>query len=200
MFVLFTATMEPAGHHQLTHGASGRVAFGEHGEVVLTDYGHSDCHISLYQHDGAKYNLARKTHLPDGLGWACNKAVSDAIFLQSSYDTETYQLHTTDLQPMGRLHHKGVLLGAVFPNTLVYGQCRGGGKWIVNLHQPDGDIILEPPHERIWNWRLSVYRAEYIVVVESRTQSMDVFTKSSITLLLFCHISISNNITMQYLY
>ena len=173
---MFAATIEPAGHHKLTHGAQWRVAFGEHGKVVLND----DKDIYLYEHGGVEYRFARETRKPDGVaGWACNKAVSDTtIFIQGWYDdAPTHQLHIKDLHHMGRLDHKGALIGVLFPSTLVYGQSRDSDGYMITLHQPDGKVVLQPPRGRKSGGWLSVCRTgECIVVVEHHTQAMDVFS------------------------
>ena len=183
---VFAAAIKPAGHHKLTHEASWRVAFGERGEVVLDGGGD----IYLYEHDGVEYSFARKTQMPDDVvGWPCNKAVSDTtIFIQNrAGDSPTHQLHIKDLHHMGRLDHKGELCGMIYPSTLVYCQKRGSADYTITIHQPNEEMILQPPHGRKCYGSLSVCRAgECIVVVERNTQTMDVFSLSGNILLLFC--------------
>ena len=154
-----------------------------------------DRNIDIYQHDGIKYNLVRKAPLPDGAGWHCSKAVSDTtIFLQRNNDHPTYQVSIADQhQHMDRLNHKGGLRGILHPNTLVYGQMREYDDWVIILHQPDGDITLQPPDGRKWDAALSVCKAgEYVLVVERYTKSMDAFSMRGKVLLFFvwfffCH-------------
>ena len=180
---LFAATVEPVGHRKLlTHDPFERVTFNERGEVVLADHGH----IYLYLHDGMKYNLARKTPLPDGIKSHCRKAVSDtAIFLHAHYSAPIHQLDITDLHYVGRLHHKGLLLGAIHPGALMYEQRRDNYDFIILLKQPNGEMILQPPGGRKWGSKLSVCSAEeYLVVVEKHTESMDAFTMKGNILLL----------------
>ena len=184
---VFAATIEPTGHHKLTHEASWKVAFGARGEVVLDD----DDDIYLYEHDGVEYR-ARKTRMPDGVVVPCNKAVSDTtIFIQHWHDdSPTHQLHIKDLHHMGRLDQEGELCGMIYPSTLVYRQRRDRDDYMITLHQPNEEMILQPPPGRKWDWRLSVCRAgEWIVVVEYITQTMDVFSLSGNILLLFCHLN-----------
>ena len=183
---VFAATIEPAGRHELTHGAYCLVAFGERGDVVLDDA----AHIYLYHYAGMQYNLARKTWSPEGVRWNYYKAVSEAtIFLQQEVDGPTHQLSIRDLHHIGRLHHKGALNGAIYPNTLVYLQKRADDDWFITLHQPNGEVILQPPPGRTWGEELSVCRAGgCIVVVEIDTETMDVFATNGNILLLFCNI------------
>ena len=182
-FSVFAVATAPVGDPSSTHGASRLVAFGENGEVVLT----VDHHIYLYQHGGMKYSLAKKTYLPDGVGWDCFKAISNTtIFLQAHEYAPTHQLSSRDLHHMGSLDHKGKLLGLLYPSTLVYGQERSHKDWIIILHHADGEMILQPPRGRSWDWGLSVCRAgQYIVVVETWTQSIDAFSTGGNFLLLF---------------
>ena len=146
-------------------------------------------HIYLYQFDGMemKYKHAIKTRLPDGITDYCYKAVSEtAIFLQHDCDEPTHRLHKTDLHHMGNLHHKSDLRGIVHPGTLVYGQKRGDEDWIIILHEPGAEMILQPPDGRKWKGALSVCTAgtKYVVVVERHTKTMDIFSPSGNTLLL----------------
>ena len=151
----FAATIEPTGDLSLTHDASHLVAFGDNGEVVLTD----EHHIHLYRHDGSKYKLVGKTPLPDGVTKHCFKAVSDTtIFVQENTDQPTHQYDSTDLHQQGTLHHKGKLRGVLYPNTLVYGQKRTYKEWIIALHQPDEKVILKPPGAGKRDMALSVWQ------------------------------------------
>ena len=172
--LLFAATIEPACDLSLTHDASYLVAFGNNGKMVLTD----DRHIHLYRHDGSKYSLVGKISHPDGVTKHCYKAVSDTtIFVQENTDQPTHQYDSADLHQQGTLHHKGKLLGVLYPSTLVYGQKRAYEDWIIALHQPEGKVILKPPGARKWDVALSVCRTEdYFVVVETFTKSMAVFS------------------------
>ena len=190
---MFTATIEPAGHHDLTHEASSMVAFGEHGEVVLTDRDN----IYQYQHDGKKYSLEGKTRRHGHVGGACNKAISDTtIFMQlcsNGSPTHEHQLHTTDLRHIRTLDHKGQLCGLLYPNTLAYRWKRPSpnSEWIIILHQPNGEVTLQRSRlrRRKWDVGLSLCRAgEHIVVVERSMKSMDVFSTSGNILLLFYYI------------
>ena len=153
--------------------------------MVLTD----EHHIHLYRHDGRKYSLVGKIRLPDDVTKDCYKAVSDTtIFIQENTDDPTLQYYTTDLRQQGIVHHKGRLRGVLNPNTLVYGQKRVGGDWMIALYQPDGKVILKPPGARKWDMSLSVCRTEeYFVVVETVTKIMDVFSLGGNILLLFCN-------------
>ena len=188
---LFAASIERTGQHQLTHDASYLVAFGERGEVVLGD--RTD--ICVYQHDGVKFSISKKTRIPDGVWSFCNKAVSDtSVFLQKNiyHDSNipTHQLHLTDLHHMGTVDHQGKLCGTLYPSTLVYAHKRANGYWVIILHQPDGELILQPPHGHHWKEYLSVCRAgKYVVVVERLESSLDVFTISGNIILLSCHMS-----------
>ena len=167
----------------LADGASSYVAFGDHGTVALTD----DDHIHLYQHDGVKYCFVGKKPLPDDVGWDCYKAISvTTIFLQQNGDAPTYQYRCRDLHQLDKLDHEGHLCGVVYPNTLVYAQRRGDEDWILTLHLADGEMILQPHGGDKWDWGLSVCAAlEHILVVETKTKSMNVFTLSGNILLLF---------------
>ena len=175
--------IEPAGDLSLTYAAGPVVAFGENGEVVLTD-GH---HIHLHRHDGSKYKPVGKTPLPDGITKSCYKAISDTtIFVQENTDDPTHQYDSTDLDQLGTLDHKGTLRGVLYPSTLVYSRKRADGDRIIALQQPDDMMILHPPGGRKWGITLSVCRAEnFFVVVEYRKKSMDVFTLRG-NILLFC--------------
>ena len=180
---LFTATLKRVGRLVLTHDASDVVVFGEHGQVVLTwDQ------IYLYQYDGVGFNDVRKTPRPDGIWDDCCKAVSDTtIFLQDGDDAPTLQLDIKDLQHIGELDHEGRLRGMLYPDTLVYRQRKNNEDWNIVLHQPGGDVILQPRGHN-WDWGLSLCKTgEYTIVVEHCTQAMDVFSTSGNFLLLFCH-------------
>ena len=175
IFSVFAAIVELAGQLQITHDADRYLAFGERGEVVLAD----GVHIYLYQHDGAKYSLTRMASLPDGVESYCNKAVSETtVFLRDFHlSSPTHKLHITDLHHMGTLDHMGELRGVLHPSTLVYDRKKANDEWTIVLHQPDGGMILQPPHGRSWNSGLSVCRAgDHILVVETFTQSMDAFS------------------------
>ena len=147
---VFAATVEPVGQPmEVTGRASWIVAFGEQGELVLDD---RDEHISLYLHDGIQYSLASRTPRPDGVGSSCNKAVSSrAVHVQGWLGTSavTHELHRADLHHLGEVRHEGGqwLRGVLYPDTLVYEQWRGRD-YIIILHQPHGQITLEPPRGR----------------------------------------------------
>ena len=186
---MFAATVKPVGQLRLRHDVLS-VAFGDRGELVLEDL---DI-ICLYQHHGAEYSLVKQGRRPHDVdeGWIVHQAVSsDTVVIQTGGTTAgpaTHQLHLSDLRPKGRLHHEGELRGVLSPSTLVYGQETADGGWVIALHQPDGKkMVLQPPRGRRWFHGLSVCRAgQHIVVVEGRTQAMDIFTTSGNILLLFC--------------
>ena len=185
VFSVFAATIEPVGQEYFR--ANSYVAFGECGEVLLTEWDH----IYLYQHDGMNYSRPRKTCRPDTVSRFSYKAVSSrAIFLQDALlEDVTHMLSLLNLQPMDQLHHKGALRGAIQPSTLVYSLKRDDKDYIIILYRPNGDMILQPPHGRKWNSCLSVCRAgEFFVVVEHYTRTLDVFCTRGNILLLFCHI------------
>ena len=195
MFSVFAAAKEHALKSlkkPLKHPASWKVAFGEHGEVVLTDKDN----ICLYRHNGVEYILDKETRLPDDTrgDWFCNKAVSSsAVFLQHNPpNPPTQQLENQDLGKMGELKHEGLLGGILYPSTLVYRQKIDGG-YCINLHQPEKEpVTLKPlPENKKWRGGLSLCRVEdrYIVVVDHNNDSMDVFSPSGNILLLLCHIS-----------
>ena len=180
MLSVFAATVEPVGQPmEVTGYASWRVAFGEQGELVLDD--RDDKHISLYLHDGIQYSLASRTPLPYGVRSFCRKAVSSrAVHVQEGWRTSgvTHELHRADLHHLGEVRHEGwqLLRGVLYPDTLVYRQWRGVDDYIIILHQPHGQITLEPPRGRGWSYELSVCCAGgHIVVVEADTQTMDTF-------------------------
>ena len=179
MLSVFAVTVEPVGRPmEVTGHVSHRVVFGEQGELVLDD---DDEHISLYHHDGIQYSLASKTPRPDGVEFLCNKAISSsAVHVQGRFTPAvTHELHRGDLHHLGELRHEGALIGVLYPNTLAYQQRRGWDDYIIILHQPHGEITLQPPRRRGWNQWLSVCCAgDHIVVVERLTQSMDVFKNS----------------------
>ena len=172
---VFAATVEPVGQPmEVTDLASEVVAFGEQGELVLDD---EYKHICLYLHDGIQYSLASRTPRPDDVGFSCNKAVSSrAVHVQWRTSDVTHELHRADLHHLGEVRHERQwLIGVLYPDTLVYKQGRGDG-WIIILHQPHGQITLEPPRGREWMDELSVCCAgDHIVVVEADTQTMDTF-------------------------
>ena len=147
---------------------------------MLTD----EYYVYVCQHDGVD---ASKTRLPDGVGRYCNKAVSNtSVFLQQYEDHPTHELHLTDLHHVNTLHHKGMLRGLLHPSTLIYRLKRADDDYTITLLQPDGDIILQPPPGRKWDWGLSVCcSGAFIIVVSSTTRSMDVFSQSGNILLLF---------------
>ena len=137
-----------------------------------------DKHISLYLHDGIQYSLASRTPLPDGVR-SCSKAVSSrAVHVQVWHGTSdvTHELHRADLHHLGEVRHERQdLIGVLYPDTLAYWQWRGDG-FIIILHQPHGQITLEPPRGRRWSNELSVCCAGgHIVVVDALTQTMNIF-------------------------
>ena len=151
-----------------------------------------DNDIYLYHYDGNKYSLVRKIHLPDDVNDYINyrKVVSSTgVFLQNPGDI-THHLSTTDLHPIGELHHNGRLRGVLYPSSLMYIHKRAQDDFIIILHnQPDGEMILQPPHGHKWDYGLSVCKCEeYVIVVERFTKSMDVFSTRGNIPLLFCHI------------
>ena len=180
--------MEPAGRKEITHDAHWLVAFGEHGEALLLTATTSTS-ISIMVWSTASPS---KKPLPDDVPrvLTVNKAVSAraaCFYIRAdTSDTVTHELRLQDLEPADILHHKGRLSGVVHPNTLLYCQGRGEYDWTVTLHHRDGKTILKPPPGRKWEFGLSVCRAgETLIVVETWTQSLDVFTTSGNILLLF---------------
>ena len=207
MFSVFAAAVEHVGDPlKITYNASWKVAFGKDGEVVLTDKDH--IYMYLYRHNGVKYILEEgaRSRLPDGVdGEFCNKAVdlsSSTVLVQDSgYDAPTYKLHLLDLHQMGAPYYKPGYLSDILytreSSTHVYRQKKDRGYCIDLYHCPDGDgdgepVTLEPPPKYKWErGGLSVcHTGDHIVVVENNGKSMDVFSTSGNTLLLFCHIPV----------
>ena len=157
------------------HG-SWRVAFGQNGDVVLTD----DPFMRLYRNDGGAYEIATgqdfNTVTHSELETSCYKAISDSrIFVQDGPGSTL--VFDRRFNYLGQREYDGHLCGILYPDTLVYAKQRGFVDWIL-VHTGEKQGILRPTDGRTWDRGLSVCicRAQYIVVVESSTTSMDVFS------------------------
>ena len=163
--------------------ASHLVAFGPRGEALVEslDYlshrGRNDLSLYRLEDTGGKYRRTVERKIAKGVGMGCQKAVTDRnIYFQININGPTFQLDASDMSTITTLHHEGDLHGCVHPEALVYGVERSE-EWIMYVHDETGVVTLQPPKPRRWNKNLSACRAgQHIIVVETTSRSLDVFT------------------------
>jgi hypothetical protein len=178
--------LEQIGALHLPYKGHFRIGFSPNGDVLLQD---KDARLHLYKHNGDRYIEVWDKPAPNVSEFFKAIHSTGQILLQGDYNEPTL-LFTRSLRKEQTYQREGFLLGYTDDGLDLYGRgtkSEDARDWQIDVWDEEKRVITlshpsapgQPESEREgWGWFLSACTAgDRIVVVETYTQSLYVFTK-----------------------